>query len=431
MASVVRRYYLVRATGTGGFIGPVFALFVLRDLSYVQYGTLSAIYAALLVGGEIPSGYVSDRIGRRNTMIASKAMLAASMFGFVAVESFGSYLVVYVLWGVGMALRSGSQSAWLYETLDDSVGSNRFTAVRGRGTAVAQGASIFTMFSGGILYALSPPAPFVAAGGVLVVGAIVAATLPPNERYGDAEARATAGRPTARATLELFRNELNRPRLRSSIFVVAVLFGVVGAGNQYVQPVAVVVFEEWTLPAAVLVAGPETASIRAVPSSLFRSPAVGLGALYAGFSVVAAVASYYADAVDRRLGLQAAFALVTAFVVGTMALSALYPPVAFAVFFALQSARRLLEPMVEKYLNDRISDVGRATALSGVSMLFGLARTPLVAVAGLAAEHYGPLATFPTLAVLLLALTVPVGVFCSPFASGVGTRLPADAGRTP
>ena len=37
-AGVLRRYSLFRAMAAVGFISPIFALFVLRDVSYPEYG---------------------------------------------------------------------------------------------------------------------------------------------------------------------------------------------------------------------------------------------------------------------------------------------------------------------------------------------------------------------------------------------------------
>lgn len=225
--AVLRRYYLFRAMAAVGFISPIFALFVLRDMTYAQYGTLSAVYSLVLVGGEIPTGYVGDRIGRRDTLVASKLALAASLFGFLVVDSFLSYVVVYVVWGVGMALTSGAGSAWLYEVLQSTLGEDRFTAVRGKGNAIARWSAVATTIAGSLLYGIDPTYPFVAAGALMTVDAGVIATLPRTEQF---ESDERSG-PSVRGALPLLRERLARPPLRAFVLLVALLFGVLGAGS--------------------------------------------------------------------------------------------------------------------------------------------------------------------------------------------------------
>ncbi|WP_164471674.1 MFS transporter [Halosimplex salinum] len=412
--ALIRRYYLFQALAAVGFISPIFALFVLRDLTYPQYGTLSAVYSLLLVAGEIPTGYVGDRVGRRDTLVASKVALAASLLGFVAVDSFASYLVVYVVWALGIALTSGTGSAWLYEVLESTVGEDQFTRVRGRGQAIARWCSAVTTVGGAVLYGLDPRYPFVAAGALMLVGAGVIATLPRTEQFESGE----TGGPTVREALPLLRDRIAKPPLRTFVLFAALLFGVVGAGNQYVQPIAVAVVEGVDLtglPGVGALAGAVGGG--SLLAGLPVTAATGLGPLYASFAVVAAAVSYYAGPIEARFGLRRVMAAAALALVAATLVPLAVPLAAFATFYLLRAVHYLLRPMVEGYVNDRVEDVGRATVLSAVSMVFGLARTPFVVLAGVAAGARGPVAAYGALGVLLIATAVPLAVFGSPFPS--------------
>ena len=415
--AVLRRYYLFRAMAAVGFIAPVFALFVLRDLSYAAYGALSALYSLLLVGGEVPTGYVADRLGRRDTLVASKVALAASLFGFLAVDSFGSYLVVYVVWGVGMALTSGTGSAWLYEVLESTVGGEEFTRVRGRGNAVARWSAAVTTILGSILYTADPRYPFIAAGTLMLAGAGVVATLPRIEQF-----ETGAGGPEPREAVALLRDRIARPPLRSFVLFVALLFAIAGAGNQYIQPAAVAVADDVAIEGLPLVGG-ALDTVRGALGSVAvadvdATAATGLGPLYASFAAVGAGLSYYADRVERAVGLRGALVGVAAVLTVTFLAPLAVPVAAVAAFYASQGVAHLLRPMVEAHVNDHTGDAGRATVLSAVSMVLGLARTPFVVLAGLAAGAWGPVAAFGALAGLFVALAVPLALLGSPFASG-------------
>jgi hypothetical protein len=228
--------------------------------------------------------------------------------------------------------------------------------------------------------------------------------------------------PSAGETLTLLRERLLAPPLRSFVLFVALLFGIVGAGNGYIQPAAVAVAGDASLGALPLV-GSVAGDAAGALSGLDLSAAAGLGPLYASFAAVAAVVSYYAGAVESRLGLRWALALVALAVAATFLAPLAVPLAAAVAFYVAQSVQHLLRPMVQRYVHDRTGDAGRATVLSAVSMVFGLARTPFVVLAGFAAEAGGPVAAFPALAVLLVATLVPLLVLGSP--------LPASDTDTP
>jgi len=84
--------------------------------------------------------------------------------------------------------------------------------------------------------------------------------------------------------------------------------------------------------------------------------------------------------------------------------------------------------MVERYVNDRVENVGRATVLSAVSMVFGIARTPFVVIAGVAAGARGPVAAYGAIGVLLAATTVPLVALRSPFPNDEGDSIDPETG---
>jgi hypothetical protein len=108
------------------FFEPFFLLFVLQDvgLDFTTAGTLLA-YEKILGGAlEVPLGVLTDRLGRRRTLIASfsLAALAFAVFGWAAGGP-EPLLLLYVgqtLYAVAEALRSGSHKAimldWLTHT---------------------------------------------------------------------------------------------------------------------------------------------------------------------------------------------------------------------------------------------------------------------------------------------------------------------------
>lgn len=357
---VVLKYYLYQASVSFGFFAPVFTLFLLyRDLTYTEIALLSTQHAVLTVVGEIPTGYVGDRIGRRNSLVVSNVAMTLSIVGFAVARTFPAFMVLYGLWSVALVFRSGSGDAWLYETLRERLPDERFTAVRGRAGAVNRAVTVGAMLAGGALYAVQPELPFLTSAVLHALGVPVLLSLPKNRQFEEGDTG-----PTVLETLPVLRDRLLSPPLRSFVAYVAVFFGMVVVANTYVQPIA---------------------------TEVVGLPVSSMGPLYATFTLVAAGASYYADRVEGWLGTRRTALLVPPVVAVGLVAAALAPILVLPAFFLLRGTRAGLRPVVNQFINDHAGDVGRATLLSAAAMTYALVRLPLLIAIGRLADVEGPL----------------------------------------
>lgn len=392
---VVTKFYLLQATRSVGFITPVFTLFLLRSLNFTEIGVLSALSAALVVAGEVPTGYVGDRLGRRASIGLSIGLKALSLAGFVVAESFPAYAVLYVPWAIGMTFASGSVDAWLYDTLDERLDAGAFIRVRGRGSAMMQWTSAVTAVGGGLLYAFDPTWPFIASVALNVLGLGVVFSLPANRAYRNSDGPSQGGDhragPSAHETFAVLKRAVATPSLRAFVLYVALFFGVVSASTTYVQPVAEALFVSvgnqgavGSLATAGGVAGPLATVF---PEEL--PVGVGLGLLYAGFTGVSAVASQYAGPLEDRFGVGPLLVAVPAITAVLLVVPRLALVAAVPLFVAQRAARSLLLPMVNGRVSAAVADAGRATVLSSVSLLVRLWKLPLAIGAGVLADRAG------------------------------------------
>lgn len=407
----VLKYYLYQATDSVGFIWPVFTLFLLwNDLTFTQIGTLGAISAALVVVFEVPTGYVADRLGRRNALVMGMFAMTLSISGFVVVDTFLGFAILYAVWSLALSLQSGTADAWLYETLKQHMDEASFTRVRGRGGAVYQWASAVTMVAGGFLYVLHPTYPFVASAILNGVGVIVVLTMPKNAQFEGSAVEETVG---ARESLSLLRSQFAKPALRVFVPFVALFFAIVNVADTYVQPITVDVLEE--IPAGLPVLGvdiPEEAT---------------LGVVYAGFAVLAALASYHAETVRNLLGLRAALLFVPVAAAALFVTPLVVPLLAIPVFFVMKGANALYRPLVNQYLNDRTGSAGRATVLSAASMAYALVRAPLKPLAGFVADLTSPIALFGALGMSFVVVAIGLLLVRAPILDVEGsTSHPGD-----
>ena len=370
-SSLVLRYYLYMATSTIGFFLAVWIVLLeqTRGLSFTAIMALDAVFFIVIVLAEIPTGYVGDRLGRRNALVVSATVGAAAAIAFGLVRSVWAFAAVFGVWGAAITLRSGNDSAWLYDALAAHGATDRFGRVRGRGLAVFLLANAVTAAAGGYLFELDPAAPFVATGLVGLVSAGVLLTMP--------EARpADGGEPFTLADARQALATLGRPGLRWFVAFTAGFFAIGWSADLFVQPIA--------LRAGI------------TPT--------GIGWLYAGLMLAAAAGSAASADVADRVGV-GAVVLGAPFALGALFVSVLASPLAVVpAFVGMRVVLNLVQPAAETYLNDRTPSVGRATVLSGWSMAFSLATVPVKLASGPVADALGPSVAVAGLGGLLLGL---------------------------
>ncbi len=95
----------------------IWFLFLQSELSAAQAILFYAIYDVTTTVLEVPSGYFSDRWGRRKTLIASACAGFLSCALFALGEGFWVFALAQIAMGAHIALISGTDSAVLYESL--------------------------------------------------------------------------------------------------------------------------------------------------------------------------------------------------------------------------------------------------------------------------------------------------------------------------
>jgi MFS family permease len=113
----LRLYLVYEVTQNLFFWFPVFFLYLLSAVPAEQALLLESVYYLGVVAFEVPSGYFSDRLGRRLTLLISMASATAGCLVFAFSHYFFPFLVAQLLLAISMAFRSGSDTALLYDSL--------------------------------------------------------------------------------------------------------------------------------------------------------------------------------------------------------------------------------------------------------------------------------------------------------------------------
>jgi MFS family permease len=167
---------LVAAGGRGLDIVAPFMLLYLRGPLGISEGTTALLYALLLVGaivGPVLAGVLSDRFGRRRTLVAYYALCAVGIIAFLAAGSNVALLAPLLLpFGTAVFSESPVLQAFL---ADRAVGPLRDMAFAVYFTAAFGVGAIWAVIIGQIVAAFGYPVAFsVMAASYLGAGALVA-----------------------------------------------------------------------------------------------------------------------------------------------------------------------------------------------------------------------------------------------------------------
>jgi len=277
----------------------IWFLFFQSKLSAAEAVLLYAIYDIATTAFEVPSGYMSDRLGRRITLIAA-ACAGVLGAGLIAV---GGGLVVFavaqVLLGVQAAFASGTDSALLYESLAQDGAEERVEAEENRAWRFNLAGLALSAIVGGVMAQVSYAAAF-GAGAVAMAVALSIVW-----RFQE-PARSSTGAPNIGIAghVQLFREAMGN-RVLVWLFALSVLM----YGFSHLP----FVFGQPFISEALATAGWQA-----------EAPLVS-GTVTAIMMLVSVLASFIAVGLRRRIGLAALLLLAFGIQIGLIAVLALTP----------------------------------------------------------------------------------------------------------
>ncbi|WP_072779796.1 MFS transporter [Marivita hallyeonensis] len=152
-------------------------LFLQDTLSASEAVLLYAIYDIGVTVFEVPSGYMSDRIGRRITLLTSGVAGLAAMVCFATGDSFAAFALAQVLLGISIAFASGTDSSLLFETLAAEGREDEVEVFELRLWRFTFAALMVSAVTGGLMARALPVLPFILSGVAFLAMLFLAARL--------------------------------------------------------------------------------------------------------------------------------------------------------------------------------------------------------------------------------------------------------------
>ncbi|PSQ28733.1 hypothetical protein BRD03_02010 [Halobacteriales archaeon QS_9_68_17] len=183
---------------------------------------------------EVPTGYVGDRIGRRNSLATDAALMAVSNLSYLVATDFAGFTFTLVMLTSGGTFVPGSGDAWLYDTLKQHDIESEFTRVKGR--TKRSDADERRQPGRRQVSLRREPVPVLRRRRGRAPHLVLVLRLPKNRAH-DADGSAESDRMTVIDALPVIRDQLTAPDLRS-FGVCLGLFSGAMTMHTWIQPVA-------------------------------------------------------------------------------------------------------------------------------------------------------------------------------------------------
>ncbi len=167
-ASNIPRYFVYTALKGFGFglIGAMWVIFLTqhRGLNLAQASLVDVMFFVAAAFGEVPTGIVADRFGRKTSLTAGAALLSVGILGWTFAPTLPLIMVSYFGMGVGFTFLSGAEDALFYESVQLAGRAEDYTRLVGRAGAAFQGALALGSVASGLLASINLILPMLVCG---------------------------------------------------------------------------------------------------------------------------------------------------------------------------------------------------------------------------------------------------------------------------
>jgi len=127
-----------------------------KGIGMRQFMELQAVFALVILCGELPSGVLSDLWGRKKTLLLGSTLKAVSLSLLPLWSSYEGFLFYHLTMGIALSMISGGDVALLYDSYLAAGGEkSRGTAVLGNAKLAAQTGATVSALLGGAVVTLS------------------------------------------------------------------------------------------------------------------------------------------------------------------------------------------------------------------------------------------------------------------------------------
>jgi MFS family permease len=350
--------YIIGALLWGRFFLPVLALFyIASQVSLPEFAIIFSVFSLAILLLEIPTGVVADLIGKKNTLLLSRAMYIIEIALIAFFNGFWVFLIAKIISGIGVSLGSGTNSALIYDSLKRIGKEKEHKKVAGKLSFISNISMAFVFVIGAYLFSLSPKLPAICSIPLITLGFILTFFL--REPYEPVR------------TFTLSNSWLH---LKEGIGFFA--------KQRYLKFLAFFTF----------VIGSIIDIILNISSAYFKEVMIPLslmGAVAFISSMLAAYSSKKAHYIERILGEKKSFVVIQiAIIAASLLMSLIVPYYGILFYFIVQFTQGFYDVIISDYTNRHVNTSHRATMLSINNMFNSLGIFVLFPIVGYLIKSY-------------------------------------------
>lgn len=166
--------YITQSLMWGRFFVPVLALFyIASQVSIAQFSLIMSIFALATLLFEVPSGVITDLIGKKRALLISRFMYVVEIFLIAFFNGFWIFLVAKIISGIGVSLSSGTDSALMYDTLKKMKREKEYKKIAGIQSTIVSISMAIVFIIGGFLFSINNKLPAIASLPLIAIGFIL------------------------------------------------------------------------------------------------------------------------------------------------------------------------------------------------------------------------------------------------------------------
>lgn len=347
----------------------VIQLFFLdRGFSLTQYTLAGSVWYVSNLVFEVPTGALTDRLGKRVSMLLALLSLSLSLFILAVGQSYSCILLSYVLWGLSSSFETGTYSAFLYDSLRQGNREKDFRRVMGRVRALTIIAAALGSILAGYVGGISLHLP-------IMLNAFVPLLLCPLVLFFAEPEVSGAVEPTYLLHIKESIRYVSRHRLVASLVLYSSIMGAaVWALYCFYQPLL----------------------------KSFEITVERVGVLYSLFRLTSAAGAYLSDSIYRALGEVTVYLIPVCLAASVLSIGFLASPWVVSLILVNFFISGFYLPVISDLLNKNLPSAKRATIISLGSVVSSLLNAVIDPALGRVADVFSLQATFSTVGVGVL-----------------------------
>jgi MFS family permease len=358
-------------------LGPVLVLFLdrVKGLSFTEIMILQSISAIAIVFFEVPTGAVADIFSRKISILLGAILVGLSLLIYISGTHFIVFALAEITFSIGACLRSGADSALIYDSLKKLNMEKEYQRIEGKARSLSLYAQAFGSVIAGFVYEVHPYLPFIISIVFMAITGIAAM----NFREPAVENRNKKVRTNYLSQIaDSGRFIINHEKLKAVTIFCMVFFIFYRAGFWYFQPYM------------------ESVDI----------PVRYFGILFFVFNITAAFVSKRSHNIMEKTKPRTLTFMASLMILSFIIMAFVKIELGVLAILLQQMARGLYRPVTTKYLNKHIPSEKRATILSFQSLLSNLAVAITFPFMGILKDYTNIFTTHLVLGGVMLVLIV-------------------------